>query len=66
MARPEIHRPKSLDPWAQMLKTYTKTTGIKVPTGIKVFSGKQTSARVNFGTRTSAQISKIFINFGTM
>ena len=27
--------------------------------------GNRTSARVNFGTRTSAQISKIFINFGT-
>ena len=27
--------------------------------------GNRTSARVNFGTRTSAQISKNFINFGT-
>ena len=27
--------------------------------------GKRTSARVNFGTRTSAPISKNFINFGT-
>ena len=28
-------------------------------------SGNRTSARVNFGTRTSAQIWKNFINFGT-
>ena len=27
--------------------------------------GNRTSARVNFGTRTSAKISKNFINFGT-
>ena len=29
-------------------------------------SGNRTSARVNFGTGTSAQISKTFINFGTI
>ena len=31
----------------------------------KVGTGKRTLARVNFGTRTSAPISQIFINFGT-
>ena len=30
-----------------------------------LMAGNRTSARVNFGTRTSAQISKNFINFGT-
>ena len=32
---------------------------------IAPISGNRTSARVNFGTRTSAQILKKFINFGT-
>jgi len=33
-------------------------------TWINLSSGNRTSARVNFGTRTSTQISKHFINFG--
>ena len=43
---------------------------IQIPYGLgftkrrELTPGKRTSARVNFGTRTSAPISKNFINFG--